>query len=263
MYSPKISFIRLFLLAFLVNFIAQAIHETGHLLVYQAYHRNPTWGFIGLVQLWNTQPQNPNNWVKTSTPEGEIGWLRLNSLPTHKTEIAIAGAAGPATSLSFVLLGLWAAYNYRSSSTIFKYTGFMLGLLISLVMTLYYLRSPLRTIGDEYDVATYFGVDKFVVEIPFALIFVACLVFGLRLLDSRRIRLKWLAATLLGSVSSGILLMISDGWIREAVNKDNPFFQSSIGYPTPVLIVYFLAFFGILIWQHNTNKILNLPGSVS
>lgn len=257
MTSNKTGFIRLLLLAMLINVIAQAIHETGHMLVYHSYHRNPTWGFIGLVQLWDTSPLNPNKWVEINTPDGETGWLRLDTLPDSKVENAVAAAAGPIASLLSVIFGLWVAY--KSDKLIFKYTGLMLALVISFSMVLYYLRSPLRSIGDEYDIATQLSITKSMVEIPFALAFVLCFVVGLRLLDSWHIRLKWLAAILLGSVSSGILLVIADGWIRESVNKGSPLFQSVLGYSLPVLMVYLLALLGIFVWQYNTKKASNQP----
>ena len=259
MYSSKIGFVRLFLLAFLVNLLAQAFHETVHLLAYQAYRRNPTWGFIGLVQLWNTQPENLDHWVKTSTPDGEIGWLRLDSLPTDKSEIAIIGAAGPIASLASALLGLWAALKFKNRNIAFKYTGLMLALSISLTMMLYYLRSPFRTIGDEYDIATYFGIAKFVVEIPFALAFTSCFVLGLRVLDTWQIRKIWLVSTFLGSLLSGILLVTLDGGVREAVNEGIPLFQSVLGYSMPVLITYVLAFLCIIIWQRNAQDVSKPP----
>jgi hypothetical protein len=239
-----------------MNILAQAIHETGHLLAYQVYQRNPTWGFIGLVQLWNTQPENPSNWVKTSTPDGEIGWLRLDSLPTNKSEIAIIGGAGPTASLLFAFFGIWLAYKYKNYDVAHKYIGLMLALATSLVMVLYYLRSPFRTIGDEYDVATYFGVAKFIVEIPFTFAFIACLVFGLRLFESWKIRTIWLVSTFLGSLFSGVLLVILDGRVRESVNNGVPLFQSVMGYSLPVLIVYSLAIFCVIIWQFNVAKSL-------
>lgn len=245
MQSPKLSFLRLFLLAFLINIAAQAIHETGHLLVYQIYGRNPTWGFIGLVQLWNTQPEDPSQWVETSTPEGEIGWLKLDSLPSEKSEIALIGAAGPLASLLCAGLGLFLAYKHNHT-VVFKYTSLMLSLSTALTMSLYYLRSPLRVIGDEYDIAVYFDVNKIFVEIPLALIFISCIVLGLRLLSSWQARITWGLSCFLGSASSGILLMTLDGQVREAVNKGIPFFQSVMGYSMPVLIVYSLAFFCII-----------------
>jgi hypothetical protein len=153
--SPKPGFLRLLLLAFLINILAQAIHETGHLIAYQAYGRNPTWGFIGLVQRWSTPPEYPEGWVQTRTPEGEIGWLRLDLLPTEKSEIAIIGAAGPLASLLVACSGLFGAYKYKNEEDVFKYIALMLALSTSLVMALYYLRSPFRVIGDEYDLATY------------------------------------------------------------------------------------------------------------
>ncbi len=255
MHSPKLNFLRLFLLAFLINITAQAIHETGHLLVYQIYGRNPTWGFIGLVQLWNTQPEDPNQWVETSTPEGEIGWLRLDSLPSENLEIAIMGAAGPIASLLCAYLGLYLAYKYNNN-VVFKYTSLMLSLSTALTMSLYYLRSPLRVIGDEYDMAVYFGITKIFVEIPLALIFIACIVLGLRSLNSWQARTTWFLSCFLGSASSGILLMTLDGQVREAVNKGIPLFQSIMGYSMPVLLVYSLAVFGIIAWQLNTKQML-------
>lgn len=243
---PKPTFLRLLLLAFLINILAQAIHETGHLIAYQVYDRNPTWGFIGLVQRWSTPPDQHEHWVQTSTPDGEIGWLRLDSLPTEKAEIAIIGAAGPLASLVFAYLGLWGVYKYPSNQGAFKSTALMLALSTSLVMGLYYLRSPLRVIGDEYDIATYWGVAKFVVEIPVGLAFFICLGLGLRRLSSWRERGTWFAACFLGSVSAGILLTFFDGQVREAVNQELPLFQSFLGYSIPVFLVYFLALLSIV-----------------
>lgn len=253
MSSPKLGFLRLLLLAFLINILAQAIHETGHLMAYQVYDRNPTWGFIGLVQRWNTPPDQPEHWVQTSTPDGEIGWLRLDSLPTEKAEIAIIGAAGPLASLLLAVLGLLGAYKYPGDQGAFKSTALMLALSTSLVMALYYLRSSLRVIGDEYDLATYWGVAKFVVEIPLGLAFITCLGLGLRRLSSWQERGTWFAACFLGSVSAGILLTIFDGWVREAVNEGIPLFQPFLGYSIPVLIVDALAVLGI-IWMFNIKK---------
>lgn len=253
----KISFVRLLILAILLTVAAQAIHETGHMIVYQSFHRNPTWGFIGLVQRWDSPPLTPDHWVTTSTPNGEKGWLRLDTMPEGKAEKGSEAAAGPIASLLAVILGLFAAY--KSNKSAFRHICLMLALSISFSMVLYYLRSPLRTIGDEYEIATQMSIVKAMVEIPFALSFIVCLVFGLRILESWRIRLKWLGAILLGSMTAGVLLMIADGWIRESVNKGNPYFQSVLGYSLPVLVIYLLAFSGIFVWQYKIKNELIRP----
>jgi len=253
----KISFIRLLLLAILITVAAQAIHETGHMIVYQSYRRNPTWGFIGMVQHWGTPPKNPNYWVETSAPGVGKGWLRLDSLPDSKIEKGIEAAAGPIASLLSVILGLLIAY--KSDKHVFKHIGLMLALVISFSMSLYYLRSPLRTIGDEYNVAIQLNIPKALVEIPLALAFILSLAFGLHLLESWHVRLKWLAAILPGSLSSGILLMYADGYVRESVNNASPYFQSVFGYSLPVLIVYLLVFFSIFVWQRHEKKELTQP----
>ena len=154
----KIGFIRLLLLAILVTIAAQAIHEMGHMVVYQLYHRNPTWGFIGMVQRWETPPKSPDHWVETSAPGVGKGWLRLDSLPDSKTENGLEAAAGPIASLLCAILGLLIAY--RSDKRAFKRIGLLLALVISFSMVLYYLRSPLRIIGDEYNVAIQLNIPK-------------------------------------------------------------------------------------------------------
>ncbi len=241
----------------LVNVTGQALHETGHLLVYQVYRRNPTWGFIGIVQRWDTPPLDPDHWVKISAPDGGTGWLRLGTLPDSKIEKAVAAVAGPIASLLGVVFGLWIAY--KSDRFTFKYTGLMLALVISFSMALYYLRSPLRSIGDEYDLAAQLGIAKLGVEIPFALAFVFCFGLGLRSLNSWQVKLKWIASILVGSVTTGILLSLADGWVREMVNAGSPFFQSVLGYSLPVLFVYLITFVGILAWEYDTRKVLAHP----
>ena len=126
MNSHKIGFWQLFLLAFLRNFIVQMIHETGHWAIYQSYSRGPVWGFIGLVQLWDTTPLHPTEWVKTSLPDGEQGWLRLSSPTNGKVEEIISAASGPIASLFGAALGL--LFVYRSKDRPIKQIGLMLTL---------------------------------------------------------------------------------------------------------------------------------------
>lgn len=242
-----LSFWRLLLLAMLLNIIAQTIHESGHWAIYQAFGRNPTWGFIGLVQQWGTPPLHPNDWLETTSPDGERGWLKLTSLPSSQLEEALAAAAGPLASLAGTLIGLAVSRSNRIPAMV-RVIGLALALLLALVMTLYYLRSPLRSGGDESDLAAALGLSKLIVEIAFGLAFVACLIFGLRNLESGSTRFKWLSAILLGSVSTGLLLSLADGLVRAQVNLQNPFFNPILGVSLPVLLVNILALFALFFW---------------
>ena len=253
MSTSRINLFQLLLLAALISIIAQAFHETGHMIVYQIYRRNPTWGFIGLVQIWGTQPLELNGWVKTNAPDGTIGWERLASSPNSKVEKIIEAAAGPLASLATAILGLWIAF--KNNSVVKKHMGLVLSLATSFTMTAYYLRSPLRIGGDEFDIASQAGISTGIVEIVFGVAFVLCLVLGLRLLDSWPTRLKWLLVIFLGSVSTGILLNIADRWVRESVSRGNPLFRPALGFSLPVLITYLLTVLGILIWASKVRKI--------
>jgi hypothetical protein len=50
----------------LVNILSQTLHETGHHVVYQVMGRDPVWGFTKLVQLWESPPTDPDDWVEVN-----------------------------------------------------------------------------------------------------------------------------------------------------------------------------------------------------
>lgn len=239
---PKRDFIQLVLLAFLVNILCQATHESGHLLVYQAYGYVPTWSFIGLVQRWDEPPLHPENWLQVNEYGGQTGWLRLKGQPDGGAEEVVAAAAGPLASALFALLAL--AFSRRKDNPALRRFGQMFALSMSLGMTFYYLRSPWRAYGDEYDIAVQLGIHKSALDLAFGLFFAVCLFFALKNLASWPLRLGWAWAAFFGSILSGMALFLADGWVREMVNLENPFFVPVLGYSLPVLLVYLLAGLG-------------------
>jgi len=250
-----ICFLPLFILAMLVNVLAQTVHETGHHMVYQVMGHTPVWGFTKIVQL-SELPINPVEWVEITNPDDSSNWLKVGSLPSGKTEKAIAAAAGPLAGLFGAMLGVLLAR--RSRKITWKQIGLAFALVSSLVMVLYYLRSPMRTGGDEYDIATQLGIAKSFIEIPLALAFFACLSFALRELPTWRIRLKWLGTILLGSIITGLPMAMADPFVIAQVDAGNPWFQSVIGYSLPVFVVVVLTFLGIWVWlrwQGNSKNI--------
>jgi len=253
----KTSFLQLIVLALLLSVIAQMIHESGHLLVYQAYERGPVWGFIGLVQLWDTPPLQPTAWVETSSADGQKGWLRLSSPANSKLEELLEAAGGPLASLMAAILGLLLLRQSRELAT--RQAGLMLSLVSSLVMSLYYLRSPFRVGGDEYSMALHLGLAKAEVEVPFAIAFITCLLWGFRELKTGKIRLKWLAAILLGSIPAGLALNLMDAMVRSQVNQGDPLFLPVFGFSFPVVMVNSLCLFGIWLWWRSLQKTITRP----
>jgi hypothetical protein len=246
--THKLSFWQALILILLLNIAAQAIHEMGHWAVYQIYGRGPTWGFIGMVQWWDTPPLHPEEWVETTAPDGTPGWLRLTSATGSPLENALVSAGGPLASLLTAVLGLVVARRARNPAT--RQIGLELALVAALVMTLYYLRAPMRMGGDEYEIATQLGIPKWTIEIPFAAAFMLCLALGLRQLDSWKTRLKSLGLILLAGIPTGIGLNLLDTLVREQVNLDNPLFQSVLGFSLPVLIMNVLVTLGLWIcWR--------------
>jgi len=152
-----IRFLPLLILVMLVNILSQTTHETGHHLVYQLMGHEPVWAFTKLVQIWETPPNNPSEWVKTRGSEGELGWLKLSSPIVGKVENAVAAATGPLAGLLGAVLGLFIAS--RSQDMHWRQIGLAFSLTASLTAVLYYLRAPIRTGGDEYGIAITLSAD--------------------------------------------------------------------------------------------------------
>lgn len=248
-----IRFIHLFILAMLVNILAQAAHETGHHVVYQVMGHEPVWAFTKIVQISETPPTDPEGWTEKSNPDGTTSWLKLKSLPTGTAANAFASAAGPLAGLFSAVFGL-ALTRRGGKSASSKQVWLAFVLTSSLVAVLYYLRSPMRGGGDEYDIAVQLGIAKSFVEIPLALGFFGCLVLGLRMLPSWGVRLKWLGIMLLGSVATGLPMAMLDPFIIAQVDAGNPWFQPVLGYSLPVLLTIVVALIGVWAWyKHHQN----------
>lgn len=241
-----IHFLSLLILVMLINILAQAVHETGHHIVYQVMGHEPVWGFTKVVQLSETIPRNPDEWVEKTYSNGETNWLKVSSLPSGKIEESIAAASGPLAGLLSAVLGL--VMFHRSTKITSRQAWLAYVLAISFVAVLYYLRAPIRTGGDEYEVAMSLGITKSLVEIPLALGNLACLVLGLRELPAWRVRFTWLGAILLGTTATGLPMAMLDPLIISQVDADNPLFQSVVGYSLPVFLTILLAFFGVWVW---------------
>lgn len=242
----SIHFLSLFILAMMVNIIAQAVHETGHHLIYQVMGHEPVWAFTKVVQISETIPSHPDEWTLKTYPDGGTNWLKVSSLPTGNMEETIAAAAGPLMGLISAVLGL--VMSRRSNKVTTKQVWLAFVLTISLVAVLYYLRAPTRTGGDEYDVAVNLGIAKAFVEVPLTLGYLACLILSLRELPTWKIRLTWLGTVLIGAIATGLPMVLLDPFIIAQVDAGNPWVQPVIGYSLPVFITIVLTFIGLWAW---------------
>jgi len=240
-------FIPLLVLAMLINILAQAVHETGHLLFFQVTGREATWVFTKVAQM-SEPPKNPAEWTEITSPDGSSSWTKVSSMPSG-TGRAVMAAAGPLLGLLSAAFGL--IISRRSKKVTSKQAWLVFVLAISLVAVLYYLRSPTRTGGDEYDIAVNLGIAKAFVEIPLALGCLACLVLGLRELPTWLVRFGWLGTILLGAILTGIPMVFIDPVIITQVDAGNLFFQHVLGYSLPVFLTIILTFLGLLVWAHS------------
>jgi len=251
--NHQLRFLPLLVLAMLVNILAQVTHETGHLLSYQLTGSETTWVFTKVAQM-SEPPTNPAEWTKITSPDGSSNWIKVNSMPTRKIEKAITAAAGPLLGLLGAAIGL--VMSRRSTNITSKQIWLVFVIAISLAAVLYYLRAPMRTGGDEYDVAVNLGIAKSFIEIPFTLGYLACLVFGLLELPTWKIRFTWLGTILVGAIATALPMVLLDPFIITQVDAGNPWVQPILGYSLPVFITIVLAFVGLWAWSHWQDRIL-------
>lgn len=242
----KIGFMSLLILAMLVNILGQAIHETGHRLVYQVMGRDPVWGFTKIIQVWDMPPSNPEEWIETSF-EGDPGWLKISSPQESSTEKAVSIAAGPLAGLLAAILGL--VLTKRGGSAAIKQIGLALTLSISIAAVLYYLRSGSRVGGDEYELAKLMNITTAPLNILLGLGFALCLFIAIRTLPTWQTILKWLGTVFLGSAATGALLFFADSFVIAQVNAGNPWFRPILGYAFPVFFINILVFVSVWVWS--------------
>ncbi len=246
----KIPFWWLVLAAMTLNILAQAIHEGGHWAVFESTRYQPVWAFTGIVQLWNTQPQQPAGWVATTAPDGTQGWMKLSSDP-GKTVGELDDIAGPLASLLSVVTGLL-LYRFGKKPAL-RVSALILALVTALLMTFYYARSGTH-IGDEGFLAASLGVSKMVFDIPLGLAYFFCLLLGLRKLGNWRNSLRFFGALLLGMLPTAGAMVLFNPLIISGVDAGNPFFQPVLGWSLPVFIVFCLAAAGLVILGRKLNQ---------
>ncbi len=124
-------------------------------------------------------------------------------------------------------------------------------------MIQYYLRSPWRHTGDEYYIATYLGIPKYTLDLPFGLLFLMGFVLALSWLGDWETRLKWLGIIMLGSVPVGLFIMYINGWVISQINQENAFFQPLFGFALPVF-VFNVAILALLMiwWKYSSIQVL-------
>jgi len=229
----KISFWQLLGLSVLLTFMAQFIHEAGHCVVYGLFGTKPVWSVNSLAQIWGHTPLHPENWSIFITPTGESGWIRMSSAPSQMEHV-LGLLAGPLASVFGIFLGLALVHFGKKAAT--RQIGMVFALTISFPMIQYYLRSPWRQTGDEYFVAAYLGIPKYILDLPFGVLFLMSFILALYWLGSWRTRMKWLGVTVLGSAPVGLFIMNINGWVISQINQENRFFQPLLGFAFPILI---------------------------
>ena len=252
-----ISFLSMLVLAMLVNILGQAIHETGHSSVYQLMGRGPVWGFTKLVQVWDTPPIHPEEWVETRF-EGDSGWYRLTTPRESTLEKIISTAAGPIAGLLAAAAGLVIRKHNKTHPA--GVVGLMLTLSISLAAILYYLRSASRVGGDEFELAMLMGISTTPVNLFFGIGFATCFLLALRVLPAWKTRLTWLGATFLGSIITGGAMFFADNIVITQVDAGNPWFRPVLGFAFPVFVVYVLTVIGVMFWLKYYQNMIHQEG---
>jgi hypothetical protein len=229
-------FLRLLLIILLLNILgAQLLHEAGHWAVMQSFGRRPLWGFTSLVQLSESGPSTPADWVELTNLDGSLSWLRLESLPATDAEWLLFLAAGPLAQVAAMVIGFMIARFSRSA--VVRTMGFILALVNAFGGLLYQLVGLLRGGGsDETLIAHYLEVSPVPVSAVLAVAFGIGLVLAARTLATWKMRLQWGAALILGTLPIGPLLMRANNMVIEQVDAGHPFFRSLVGFSLPVFM---------------------------
>ncbi len=250
-YSPLKCYLRLknfienLLLSALLVYISVEIHEFGHWLVLWIFGHEPVMSFNGLVQLWDTIPNHPDEWVKIYYPGIGEGWLRLSSLPSNNLEWILMLLAGPIMHPILILVGI---LFMRINNAFLQKVGVMLVLINGLKFLTNLLSYFQGAIGDYYFIGVYSGIPHIYIVLLFVI--VQFLGFAYGIYKSGRLLKEEGASLLISIFLAGIIIITLlsklNGLIVEGVDNKNPFFMPILGWPLPVLIVNILSLVMIL-----------------
>jgi hypothetical protein len=127
-------------------------------------------------------------------------------------------------------------------------------MIITLVMGFYYMRGFTRPNGDEYFLAALLGIPKYILIIPFSLVYIFSFILELLVLGDWRTRLKWLGAVMVGSLPAGLFLVYATGLVISQVDQGNPLFQPVLGWSLPVLVVNLAALLALWFWYRRADR---------
>jgi len=253
----KTGFWYLIILAFLLNFAVQLTHEAGHWIVYSLAGNAPVWGFTRLTQT-DAQPLNPAQWVESVSPDGSSNWLKFSTKPNALLD-SVALAAGPAASVLGVIAGLLLVRFAKDNRL--KQIGMVTALNTSFTMGMYYLRGFSRLGGDEYFLAAHLGIPKFMIDIPFCVLFIIAFVVCIKSFERIQTWLRWFGIIILGSAPSVAFMMQADNLILSQIDKGNPLFRPILGFSMPVLATYGFILIGFIFW-YRADRALSLHSPV-
>jgi hypothetical protein len=111
--------------------------------------------------------------------------------------------------------------------------------------------------GDEYFLAANLGIPKYIIDIPFTIIFVTALILGIWALGDWRTRLKWLGAIMLGSVLPGLFIVNANRIVLAQVNQGNPLFRPLLGWSLPVVFVNLIVCIFLWVWWKQAVRLTN------
>ena len=255
--TEKTSFWKLVLISALVYSLVQAAHEAGHFTILAGLGYQPVWGFTKLVQIWDTPPQHPEQWLETTAPDGSRGWLKESAKPGPTQEL-FALAGGPLASLLITILGLW--LSRRGDSAFARRAGLLMALTCSFAMGMYYLRGPFRSGGDEGFMAAALGISKLWLDLPLGLIFAALFILALRQLPNTRDRLTWFGAMLLGNAPLILAFNLADSFlIIPQIDAGNIYFQPFLIMSLPVFMVNGALLAALILWWSYESKVNDSP----
>jgi len=221
------------------------LHEAGHWIVLQAFGREPLMGFNGIVQLWDTEPRNPREWVKISYPNIGEGWLHLGSTPESDLEWIIMLIAGPIVHPTLILLGVL-SLRPDNRAAVFKEFGLML----MIVNGLRFLSAPLGYLtgskGDFYFIGFYSGLSEVTMMFPLVITELVGFLWGLYKVGGWKTRVQWLVTVFATLPVFRGLTLIDVTFVRPQVDYGNPLFASVFGWSLPVFVAHLLFVLGLL-----------------
>ncbi len=246
--AKNLTFWHLWLLAIVVIYFSIIMHEAAHWAILQILGCQPTMGFTGIIQQWDTPPNSLDGWQAITYPTIGTGWLRMEQLPQTSLQWGVMLISGQSVPLLLIILGIFWYYRKPPQFAVVALMVVFINGAMAITKIIGWWQGNL---GDLYFFSLHTGVPYPILNGSIIGALGSGLVWSLRQLPCP-VRRRWMRALVVAYAGTLPLLMWGNALILQLIDSTSLWGKVFWGWALPVWVVTLVIFVGGIWWIQST-----------